>query len=272
MTYPAFVGGTAATILDNTPSSTTLAYPAGISPNDLVLVSASWGGRTVYWPPAPYRYPDNPRGWLNNFAGNYQSTRSIPGVTDLGAGVPMEHNLDYDTAPYVPGQFISWRMWVLRNAELDVEYLGTNLVTDGMQGVYTMMGVEDRGGVAAAADVMVLFGASMRQLPSTPTPSSPVGQLVSWSPHLVDVGSLNGIGAGEPLGFYAWLALIPAGAALSFEYTLRLAGCAGHETSFDRFSYYIGYHLDPDAPPVGECPARQAAATGANTLRVRAHA
>jgi hypothetical protein len=277
VTYPSFVGGTAKTMLSNDPSTTTVPYPPGISANDQVIVQASWADRT-YWSPPPERLVSaDPHGFQYDLSGNYQSTRSLPGTTHLGSSLPMAYR-PADDNPALLGHFITFRTWALRNCGSLQLWVGGNVITNGVQDSIRMSVVT--GGGTATTDTAVIFGVAVHPLTRyvdltptyAPTPLRPTIELSSWSPSLVDVVSLNEIGASEPLSHAAWLGGIPAGESLVIAYDLQMSGCAGQIVDFPLFTYLLGYALDPLAPPVGECPPRQAATADATTLRVRANA
>lgn len=274
MTYASFVGGTAATLLSNDPPSTNLAYPAGISANDLVIVQASWADRTVWGPPPERTYSTDLHGFLFDAAGNFQSTQSLRGITTLGPRLPMAYRPAEDN-PVLLGHFISFRLWAFRNSGITQLFVGGNKITDGIQDTlpFTVAGA---GGGTASVDTVVIFGLAVSPFGigdgNAPTPVVPTFTLVGHSGNIIDLVSLIDIGAGQPLGHAAWMGHIPSGSDKTVAYDVRIAGCAGRHIHFNLFLYYIGYQLDPDAPPVGSCPPRQPATPGTNALRVRAHA
>lgn len=271
MSYPGFVGGTAATIVDNNPPATTLAYPSGVSANDLVLVGASWADRT-YWGPGRLLGDGDPHGFEYSASATHQSTQSVRDTTRLGPNLPMAYRPADDVGALL-GHFISFRLWAFRDAGTVQFYDGGNIVTDGARDSYLFNVAALGSPGAAAADTAVVFGLAVTPLTRDvipPTPFQPGFALARWSP--ADVVSLNEIGAGEPLGHAAWLGHIPAEAGLAIAYDVLVTGCAGNATELQSYAYFIDYRLDVDAPPIGECPPRQAAAPGATTLRVRASA
>lgn len=280
MTYPQFAGGTAATVDDAllTPA-TTLAYPPGTSPNDLIIVQASWADRTYMGPPPERTFGDgDPHGFIYDYSGNFQSTRSLRFTTRLGSNLPMVYRPGDDAAELL-GHFITFRLWSFRHCGTSQLYVGGNVFSDGSddEARFLSSGI---GGGTSGTDNLVIFGLALNPLTRyvdseptfPPTPLRPSFTLASWSSNLVDLRSLNEIGADEPLGHAAWIGGIPAGTDLTVSFDVRIAGIAGQWCHFQQFLYYFSYLLDPDAPPIGSCPPRQAATAGATTLRVRANA